>query len=348
MFGSKGLLGLDIGTSSIKLVKMSKKKKSWSINSFGMVPTPEKCFENGEIVEPEYLGTVISQLVKESKIKDKNAALGLSGSGVIVKTITIPKIDKKLIAEQIRWEAEQYIPYDINEVNLDYEILPEKNGDSSTMDILLVAAVHDMIFKTSDVVTQSKLRPKVFDVDAFALANCFHANYGEHNAGAIGLINVGASVSNFVVVESGRVIFSRDLPVGGNFYTNELAAAMEINFTEAEAMKLAYASNKQVPEQAEHIVNNSHEVYLEELATALDFFMNTNQNSEVGKLYLAGGGSLMPGLDVRLSQVADCELLDPFIKVKPSGKGFSNQYLQEIKSFSAIAIGLAMRESGDS
>ena len=168
IFGDKSLLGIDIGANSIKLVRLTNKKKTWTLNSFGMAPTPAQCFDGGEIVEPEYLSTVIRQLVAEAKIKQKNSALGLSGSGIIVKTITVPKIDKKLIAEQIRWEAEQYIPYDVNDVNLDYQVLPEKDPDSNTMDLLLVAAVHNFIFKLSSVVHDAGLRPKILDVDAFA------------------------------------------------------------------------------------------------------------------------------------------------------------------------------------
>lgn len=226
-FKSKKIIGLDIGTSSIKMAEMNVSRSGAQLVSFGIAPTPPNSVSGGEINDIASVGVTIQSLAAEMKTKRKIVATAMWGTAVIVKKITIPKIDKKLIRDQIRFEAEQYIPFDINNISLAHHIL---NGSSTadTMDILLVAAQNELVSQYSQAVEVTGLHCGVLDVSGFALANCFEINYGRVPGEVIGILNFGASITNFVVISNGDVIFCRDIPVGGANYTNEIHKAMGV------------------------------------------------------------------------------------------------------------------------
>ena len=348
LFKKKGLLGLDIGSSSIKIAEVIVGKKGHTLQNFGLIPTPPQATSGGDIVDANLLVETIRHLLTEIKTKNKNTVTGLWGASVIVKRISIPRMEEALIADQIRWEAEQYIPYDINEVHLDYKILKVTPSDSDTMDILLIAAVQEMIFNCAEIVTASGLTCVVLDVEGFALANCFEANYGVLHGELLGLLNIGSSVTNFVVVEDGEVIFCRDIPMGGLTYTNELAKSLGLSMTEAEGIKLAVGSGQAVPEEAGAVIESTHETVIEEINGSIEFFNNTNSGATLSRLFLTGGGSKTTGLFQAISQVLPCERFNPFQTVKASGRAFSEPYINQIRDYSAISMGLSLRTLGDS
>ena len=344
--GKKKLLGLDIGSSTIKIAEVTQNKKGVVLESFGMIPTPPQATSGGEIVDPVLISESVRRLLDDLKSKRKHIAAGLWGSSVIVKRISIPRMDEALISEQIRWEAEQYIPYDINEVNLDYKILSfDSPGD--TMDILLIAAIQEMIFNIAELVTGAGMNCAVLDVESFALANCFEANYGIQSGETIGLLNVGASVTNFAVVESGEVIFCRDMPLGGLLYTNEISKSMGISMTEAEGLKISMGVDQATPEEVSAIISATHDMMAEELGSSIEFFQNTTAESELSKVYVTGGGSKVYGFLESMANVVSCEKMDPFLLIGTNSKFFTPDYIEQIQDFCSISLGLGMREVGD-
>ena len=346
-FGKKKIVGIDIGTSSIKIAELDVGRKSSTLIAFGMMPTPAQSYSGGEIADVQAIGDTIRQLAEKIKTKRKHCAVGMGGTSVIVKRITIPRMDERLIAEQIRWEAEQYIPYDINEVNLGFEVLRGGDASSDNMDLLLVAAVQAHVFKYAEAIMASGLECSVLDVGGFSLANCFKANYGDMSGQTIALLNIGAAVTTMVVMENSEAVFCRDIPVGGMNYTMDLQKGLDVNPEEAESIKLSVSKGQSAPAEAAGLVQSTHDMVAEELKASFDFFLNSARSQTINRCFVTGGGSKMTGLLERISKIVPSEKLDPFFNVKTNAKSFSPDYLSQIRDFAAVAVGLGLREVDD-
>lgn len=350
-FGKKKVLGLDIGTTSIKVAELDVSKNGAKLINFAMTQTPPEAISSGEIVDVGPISMVIRNLLQRSNIKRKNVVAGLWGPAVIVKKITIPSMDESLVAEQIRWEAEQYIPFDLNDINLDFHIIGStgaKNTDS--MEILIVAAKHDQIFKYIEMIESVGLSCSHLDLNGFALANVFELNYGSTKGQMVGLFNIGANYTNFVVVRNSDPIFCRDINGGGHLYTSEIQKALGTSFEESEAIKLNMSVGHDTPEEAFNAVQSSHEVFIDELRGSVDFFINTTQGGALDRCYITGGGAKTWGLSDAISKGLNipCEILNPFVAVEPRITTTDPTYVDQIREFSTIACGLGLRRVGDS
>lgn len=348
-FKSKKLIGLDIGTANIKMAEVDFSKKGSTLVNFAITPTPSKAINAGEIADPAALSEALKTTFAGLRTKRKNAAVGLWGTSVISKRIMIPQMDEKLVSGQIRWEAEQYIPFDINEVNIDFKILKSFQTNPENMDILLVAARQDIAFLYQDIVQSAGLNCSVIDVSGFALANCFLNNWGSQKGQTVALLNVGAAITNFVVIENGEVIFCRDIPVGGLTYTTEIQKGMGISAEEAEAMKISACTGQAAPEDVTRIIAASHEAIAEEVQSSLDFFVNTTPGLPVQQCLITGGASRTTGLVNFLSQHTKMgfQIFDPFRSVKVNDRVMTHDYTSEVRDFAAVALGLGMRSVGD-
>lgn len=348
-FKSKKVIGLDIGTSSIKLAEMDFSGKGATLLSFGFAPTPPNSVAGGEIVDIGSVGVTIQSLLGEIKSKRKSVATAMWGTAVIVKKITIPRMDPKLIADQIRFEAEQYIPFDINNISLAHHILKQSSSPDA-MDVLLIAAQNELVAQYTQVVEIAGVSCGVLDVSGFALANAFELNYGKIPGQAVGLLNFGASITNFVVLLDGEVIFCRDIPVGGANYTNEIHKAMGVTIAEAESLKLSSMSRADVPDEVHSVMSSTNEAVTEEIRSSLDFLSATTNGLVLNQCFYTGGSSSTSGLIETISRVTNMHMepFDPFLKVKANPKKFSPEYLSQISSFAAVVTGLAIREVGDS
>lgn len=349
-FRPKKVLGLDIGTSSIKLAELEVSSRGAKLINFGLLPTPSQSVVAGDLVEPVGISRAIKELVMQVKTQRKKAAVGLWGSSVIVKRISIPRIDEKLVAEQLRWEAEQYVPFDINEINIDFKILKTQSASADMMDVLLVAAKQDSLMRYQEVILASGLEGEIMDVGGFALANCYEKNYDTKAETAL-LLNIGCAVTNFVVYDKGEVVFCRDTAAGGLTYTLEIQKALSISLDEAETMKLSFSRGQAVPDEVSGVVAATHDILCEELNSSLDFYMNTSSGGGgVTRCLITGGGSRIPGLMRALTErlKITCDQLDPFHRIKYHEKAFTPDFISEIRDFSAIAVGLGLRTAGDS
>lgn len=348
-WGSKKLLGLDIGTSTIKLAEVEVGRGGATLNAFVMATTPPQSVVAGDILDPAALAQTVANLFQELNTKRQAVSVGLWGSSVIVKKISIPRMDEKVVGEQIRWEAEQYIPFDINEVNLAYKILKGLPQNAETMDILIIAARQEQAYKYAETAESAGLQCSILDVGGFALANSFEANYGVLKGQAVALLNVGASVTNFVIVESGEIVFCRDIPVGGSTYTAEIQKALSVSPEEAESIKLSACSGQEAPEEVPNVLRTTHEMFGDEVQGSFDFFLNTNANTSLQRCFVTGGGGRVPGLVDHLTKSLNIptEPLDPFASVKYNSKTLSPGYLADIRDFAAVSIGLGLRKQGD-
>jgi type IV pilus assembly protein PilM len=347
-FGSKKLLGLDIGLSSIKLVEVEQSRGSTTLTSFGFIPTPPGAITGGEITDPNALSEAIKTLVDQTKTKIKKACTAMWGAAVITKKISIPKIDEKLLSEQLKWEAEQYIPFDIKDINLQFQVLrksPAPNPEQ--MNVLLIGAKRDYVLRYAEVIEMAGLECSIIDVAGFALANCFEVNYPEMESSSVVLLNIGAGVTNFVAIENGESSFSRDIAVGGNSYTNDIQKVMGISQAEAEGMKVSAGTGQVVPQEVTEALSQTNEVVAEEIRRSYDFFLATSTEAHIQKIYVTGGGIGTPGLfeAIKTTLALPVENFNPFINVRASS-AFSSEYLQQIMPYAGVGIGLAMRQEG--
>ncbi len=347
MFGAKKIIGLDIGASTIKVVELNIGRTGAQLVSFGFLPTPMGAVGAGEILNVSAVSEAVRILVQQIRTKRNQVCLGMWGTSVIVKKITMPRIEKKMVAQQVRWEAEQYIPFDPNEISLSHHVINLQAG-SDTMDILLVAAQNAMVQQFTQVVNESGLRLGILDVSGFALANAFEANYGKVVGQTVALLNIGSSVINFVVIHDGEVVFCRDIPFGGSNYTMEIHKEMGVTVPEAEALKLSAVTGNEVPEQVHSIISAVNTLMVDEIRNCFDFFTASTAVYSINSCYFTGGSAGIPNLIQAVSEATGIpfEPFNPFRNVTPS-KGLSPGYLQQIAPFASVAIGLGLRKLGE-
>jgi len=265
---------------------------------------------------------------------------------VIVKKIQLPSMSEQELAESIHWEAEQYIPFDIQEVNLDYQVL-DAGAAGGNMDILLVAAKKDKINDYQSVITQAGRNPIVMDVDSFALQNAYEMNYGVEPGRVVAMANIGASQANINVVRGDTSIFTRDITtIGGNQFTEAIQKDLNVSFEQAENMKQGHGDNA---EAVAGILQSVTESVLVEVQKTFDFFKATTSEDRIDRVVLSGGSARISGLSDAMSERFDSrvEIFNPFQNVTYNPKDFDAEFLEEVGPACAIAVGLAMRKAGE-
>ena len=348
-FGSKSIIGLDIGSSSVKAVEISKKGKGkdFELTHLGVAPLPPEAIVQGAFLNSSAIVDAIREAVEKAKIKTKHVAAAVSGHSVIVKRVNLPAMTREELDEQIRWEAEQYIPFDVNEVNLDFQILDDQGGEGQ-MDVLLVAAKKDLIDDYVQVIGEAGLTPAVVDVAAFAVENSYEANYDAQADQVVALVNIGAQVVNINVIANGIPTFTRDITTAGNQYTEEIQKALSISFEEAERIKLggrrAEDSQEVVPHEVEQAMRAVTETVIGEIGRSLDFYGATSAESRIEKVFLAGGSAKVAGFKAAFQERTghDVEILNPLNRMVPSSK-FEPEFLDEMAPALGVGVGLALR-----
>lgn len=347
-FGSNKIIGLDIGTSTIKLVEVEGSGKKTTLSSFGYIPTPQNSVVAGEIVQPELVSQAIVELIKQTKTKRKKAAIGICGTAMITKRISIPRIEENLLPEQLRWEAEQYIPFDINEINLGYHILRNSQTSPEQMNLLLIAAKKDLVVKYAEVVESAGLNCILADVAGFALSNCYQLNYNATGPHTAGLMSMGASLTQFVVMENNEVTFCRDIPVGGMNFTSDIQKTMGISFEEAESLKISAGQGQPVPQEVMDSINQTSEAVSEEIRRSYDFYLATAGDISIPKFYVTGGGFALKSLKEKMQSTLGVSVdnLNPFAAINYDHRTFNADFIHQISPFISIGLGLALRQGG--
>jgi type IV pilus assembly protein PilM len=352
LFGrKKGLVGVDIGSSTIKAVELKvggKRGDEYQLVNIGIEPLPPEAIVDGAIMDSGAVIDSIQRLFQENRIKTAEVATGVSGNAVIVKKISLPQMSAEELAESIHWEAEQYIPFDIQDVALDYEVI-EGGGSGGNMDVLLVAVKKDKISEYTSAITQAGRSACVVDVDVFALQNCYEMNYGVDASRVVALLNIGASIMNVNVVKGGVSVFNRDIGAGGNQYTDAIQKDLNLSFEQAESLKKGEQVEGASAENLQPILQAVSENIAMEVQKTFDFFRATSQEDRIDQIYLAGGTSKVHGLRELLAERfgAPVEMLNPFLNVRYSEKDFNPEVLEDLAPSAAIAVGLAVRRVGD-
>ena len=342
MFGKKGLSAADIGSDSIKAIELKKQFGKIGLKLFNTSPVRPEAYNNGEIVNVDALKPILKSALSGFP---KDVIFSCCGTSMMVKKIRIPKMDPDFISEQIRWEAEQYIPFNIEEVNIEFEVV-DNPPDGDTMGLLLVAIQKEKVASYSNLFSQAGFTPTIADVSGFALANCYTFNYPNQKPGAVVLLDIGAFYTNLVVMDGAKVIYYRDIQFGGAKYDQELSKNLGINANEAKAIKQTKDPSS-LPDLAADTLVSVNEKLSSQIVGSLDFFKNTEGfTGSFSQVYVTGGSSLVPGLTQSLSKTlgVGVEFLNVLNKINVSPKLLKSTDQMKLQYMSAVSIGLAVRE----
>ncbi len=346
---SRNLVGLDIGSAAIKLVEFKpvKKGEGFELVSFGYEPLSPEAIVDGAIMDAGLVAETIKKLFADTKVKNADVATSVSGHSVIIKRIPVPEMDDAALAESIKWEAEQYIPFAIEEVSIDYQRLD--SGAADGMGVLLAAAKKEKIADYTNVIKSAQRTPKLVDIDIFAVQNAYEMNYALPGADQIqALMNVGASVTNITVMQGAQPVFWRDISVGGNQYTEAIQKELSLSYDQSERLKKGQDVEGIPLSNAVPIIQSVSEEIGNEIQKTLDFFRATAIDAPVNRVMLCGGSARVLGLQAYLHDrfEAPVELLDPFRNVEKA-KDLDLDRLDEVSTALAVAVGLASRTLGD-
>jgi type IV pilus assembly protein PilM len=343
-FGSnKSIVGLDIGSNSIKAVELEQSRGEIMVTHLGIEPLATDIVVDSMIVDSGSVASAVSKIFAEHAFKAKNVATSVSGHSVIVKKISMQTMEEPELGEAVRNEAAQYIPFDMSDVNVDYQVL-SPTTDGPTIDVLLVAVKKDKILNYTNALQLSGRQPAIVDIDAFALQNCFEYNYAPAPNSTTALLNIGASVMNINIVRGAIPLFTRDVSVGGNQYTDSLQKELDLNFDDAEALKVGKKVGTVSEDAKLPILQQVTEIIVLEIQKTFDFFRATASGEHIERIYLSGGSSQIPGLVEALRQefAIPVDPLNPFLKiVPPIGEGAD--IIERHSLQLAVAVGLALR-----
>ena len=346
---TKGVVGLDLGSSAVKLLELKERKAGeYHLQRLGIQPLSPEAIVDGSIMDSSLVVDAIHKLNDETRVKTPQYATSLSGHSVIIKKIQVPAMNEEELGESIQWEAEQYIPFDINDVRLDYVVLGD-GGGRDTMEVLLVAVKRDKVNDYTSVISQTGKTPALVDVDAFAIQNAYEANYDLDPLKTLALVNMGAAVTNINVISRGATVFWRDISFGGNQYTEALQRELNLSFEQAEAVKRGETGGRFSAADVRQVLDDVSAEMAGEIRKTFDFYTTTSSEGPVDELVLSGGCALTPGLEQILRDrfQVPVERMDPLRRIHHRDSDFNAEWLQTISPMLAVAVGLAVRRVGD-
>ena len=348
LFGEKGSIGLDIGSSYIKAVKLKEAKGGYELELFHVHPLPPELIVDGTIIDSLRLVDSLKEMIKAAGIRTKNAVISISGhSSVIIKRISLPEMTEEELSESIKFEAEQYVPFDIEDVNLDFQIIGPKE-EPGQMDVILVAVKKDIINEYISVVNEAGLTPIIVDIDSFALENMYGINYEVESDRNIALVNIGASTINMSILKAGISVFTRDSSLGSNLHTESLQREFNISYENAEKLKRGEAVENISQGDAKAVIESASEEILNEIIRSFDYYRSTTVHEDISEVILSGGCSLISNFASMIAERSGIEtkIAEPFRNIKIA-KNFDMTNIQEIAPMLAVAVGLALRKLGD-
>ncbi len=346
---AKNCIGLDIGSSSIKAVQIKRTKKGHHLEAFGMERLAPQTIVDGTIMDQTAVVDAIRSLWKRLKLRRKEVSIAIAGHSVIIKKISVPNMDKNALQDQIYLEADHHIPFAREEVEVDFAVTDWQNS-TGQIDVLLVAAKKEVVTDYAQVVRDAELVPQIVDVAAFATQNAFEVNYSLSPGETAVIVNVGAAISNINIVRDSISLFTRDVTIGGNAFTEEIQKQLSVTQEEAEAYKVGGSAEDHgvVPQEVERIIEGVADVLAGEFQRSLDFFLATSADSNVSRIFLAGGtakiGALARAIERRSRLTVD--IADAWKRVVPDAK-LDAAYLHSYAPEAMVGLGLALRAPND-
>jgi len=346
---ARNCIGLDIGSSSVKVVGIKEDKKVLKLMSFGLEPLPPQYIVDGTIMNQGAVVEAIRSVWDRMRIRGKDVALAIAGHSVIIKKISVPVMTKYELTEQIPWEAEHHIPFAKDDVELDYQVVSPRNA-SGQMELLLVAAKKEVVNDYAAVAREASLNPVVVDVATFTVQNAFERNYQMSPGETVVLINIGAAISNINIIRDNVSAFTRDVTIGGTSFTEEIQKQLNVSHDEAEAYKVGGSHNDHgvIPHEVERIIESVAEVMAGEFQRSLDFYLATSAEANVSKIFLSGGTAKVAALHRAIERRSrlPVEVLDAWRRVQLDPK-LDADFLRAHSPEAMVGLGLALRSAGD-
>ncbi|MDI6845346.1 MAG: type IV pilus assembly protein PilM [Candidatus Saccharicenans sp.] len=356
MFGlskEKSIVGLDIGSYSIKAVELKIKEKGdttrYEVQKIGYEPLPHDAIVEGTIIDSTAVSETIKLLFENAKISSRDVAIAISGNSVIIKKISLPAMDEQELAESIIWEAKHNIPYNYEETNVDYNVIRSPRSAEGMVDILLVAAKKDKIANYSNAVSMVRKNLVAIEVDIFSLINAFEINYPEiFKEKTVALVNMGANITNVGIVERGVPQLFRDLALGGYFFTENIRKELNVSFEEAEAALKGIPGKNINNDQFASVLTMNIRDLLDEMEKTFSFYeAGEKRDRRIEQIFLSGGLALIPNMvsAFELKFRIKTELLNPFRNIKYDQKKFESIYFNEMAPVFGVAVGLSTRKA---
>jgi len=341
----KLITGIDIGSYAIKVCQLKRAGDNYKIESLGSAALPAGAVEDGILHEPLEVGKVLSALIKNLKIKNTKIGISISGHSVIVKKINLEQMTNDELAEYIKSEAEQYIPFDIDDVYIDFQKLPPKKDNPDRCDVMLVAAKKEVVNDYLEMLNGLKLNTVLVDVDGFALENIWETV--SQRSENVALVDVGASKMNINIISSGVSVLARDVAAGSEHLTDKIMSAVGVEYTDAENIKLGIIPPGENQEILENIFNKVCTQWVLEIKKAIDLYQVNNPDKPLRSITLSGGGSKVNGFKEYLINETGLEVVtfNPFETMSYDRKKIDGHYISNVAPEMAIAAGLAIRSA---
>jgi type IV pilus assembly protein PilM len=343
LFGGKSTIGLDIGSGYLKIVQLKDTKDGYELELFDILPLPPELIVDGSIIDSLRVVDSLKELARKAKLKSKDVVISMAGhSSVIIKRVALPDMSEEELHESIKFEAEQYIPFDIEDVNLDFQILGPKE-EPGQMDVILVAVKRDIINEYLSVVKEAGFNCQIVDVNSFALENIYEVNYEIESGKNIALVNIGASTINMNILKGGMSVFTRDSAVGSNLHTEVLQREFNLTYDVAERLKRGETVENVSPQDAFSVMELASEEIIGEVNRSLEYF-----HEEINEVVLSGGCALVKDFPKLLAEKIGVEtkILQPFKNIRIPKK-FDMTYIEEVAPILSVAAGLALRRPAD-
>ena len=341
-------MGVDIGSHAIKAVLLKKAGKggySYELEKIALEPVAPQVIVEGDIIDSVAVVDVLDRLLRGLRIRVNDVGISLSGNSVIIKKISVPSMSEEELSDSISWEAEQYIPFEIDEVMVDYETLAQSE-EKEDMDVVLVAVKKDKVNDYTSVISQVGRSTSLVDVDVFSIQNCFEVNYPDMVEASVGIVNVGASVTSINIIERGTTAFWRDIMIGGNKHTEALQRRLGLGVEQAEDAKRRFEIEGVSPDAVIPVLDSASEEVVDVITKTFDFYFGSSDLTSLDRVLLSGGAAATPGLLEMLGNRlgTQVEMLDPFRSISINPKKFDREYIQDQAPNFAVAVGLAVRE----
>ncbi|MBI1798910.1 MAG: type IV pilus assembly protein PilM [Candidatus Eisenbacteria bacterium] len=348
LFGKKqSLVGLDIGSHTIKAVELEpQSNKGYRLVNWGISAPLAEAIVDGEIMDRQLVTDAITNLLESRGMKSRSVVAAVSGRAVIVKKITMNKLSAEDAQQAVYWEAEQHVPYDINDVSLDFEILGPAPNDPKQMQVLLVAAKKDMVMSFSDLIREAGLQPLIVDVDSFAAQNALASNYDFGAEEVVAILNIGAEMTNINITQAGVPYFTKDLQVGGHTFIE--GAQRKFNLSQSEAAA-AVRGESGAGLDVVPVIEQSCEPLATALERAQAYLRTAGEAGPVTRIMLCGGAAMTPGVPEFLSRRfgVGAEIANPLARIGYDPALFAGQDVMKVAPLLTVGIGLALRRLGE-
>jgi type IV pilus assembly protein PilM len=336
-------VGLDIGSGLIKLVQISHRGSEPELTKVAYTSVVNDAIVEGEVMDPAVVADAIRELMASSGIKAKQVVTAVGGRDVIIKKIMMDRMQEAEARTVIRWEAEQYVPFDMENVELDFQIL-DPDGDGLQMSVLLVAAKRELVASKVALLNDVGLDPIVIDVDAFALHNAFELNYPDAMGGVVALVNIGHETTNVNILEDGVPVLTRDIPAGTRRFREDMQRERGLSADEADRLLQGSESNE--------ILDAFLKTRGEELAVGIEraaaFLQSASRSAQgISRLFTTGGGARIPGLNRILADRLrlPVQQANPLERLRYDASVFEGLDIDQVAPLLMLPIGLALRKA---